>query len=251
MKSTPLVIGNWKMNPLSLSLAQKLASEIKKGLLKTVAQVVVAPPFVYLEAVGRLKGAGGAFTLGAQNVHHEKMGAHTGEISPPMLKNLGVTHVVVGHSERRKEGETDEMVHKKLQAVVNSGMTGVLCVGEVSRDPGAQYLSLIEAQIKKGVANIPVSKLGKIVVAYEPVWAIGTGVNATAADVHEMKLFIERVFSDIYGRDQAKKVRVLYGGSVSGKNARELFEEGQIQGFLVGGASLRAKEFIEIVKATE
>lgn len=246
----PLVIGNWKMNPQSATLSVKLASEVKKRLQKVDdVDVVIAPPSIYLEGVHKVRNGSRAFTLGAQNVHHEKLGSHTGEISTSMLQSLGVTHVIIGHSERRKEGETDEMVNLKLSASIRAGLVGVVCVGESKRDANGHYLSLIEAQLRKACANLSKSKLAQIVIAYEPIWAIGTGNNATAGDVHEMKLFIEKVLSDIYGRNLAQKVRIIYGGSVNGKNARELFTEGMVDGFLVGGASLHADEFTQIVKS--
>lgn len=248
----PLVIGNWKMNPQSLSLAVKLGKEFKKLFVRAGggSQVVIAPPYVYLGAVGQTLTGSKVVTLGAQNVHYEKLGAHTGEVSLPMLMGFGVTHVILGHSERRAGGETDESVNQKLSATIKAGLTGVVCVGEEKRDQGGHYLSHIEGQIRKAFANISKAKLGQVVIAYEPIWAIGTGANATSEDVHEMRLFIEKTISDIYGRNEAQRVRVLYGGSVNAKNAVELFKEGTIDGFLVGGASLHTDEFIQIVKAT-
>ncbi|MFZ2252541.1 MAG: triose-phosphate isomerase [Minisyncoccia bacterium] len=246
----PLVIGNWKMNPQSESIALKLSKELKSQLLKKCsADVVVAPPYVYLEAVHRVRNGSNLFMMGAQNVHYEKLGAHTGEISLPMLQNYSVTHVILGHSERRAEGETDEKINQKLLAVIKAGMTGVVCVGELKRDHSGHYLSHIEAQVRKALIKVSKSKLGHVVIAYEPIWAIGTGTAATTADVHEMKLFIEKIISDLYGRNLAQKVRIIYGGSVTGKNAAELYAEGMIDGFLVGGASLHVDDFMQIIKS--
>jgi triosephosphate isomerase len=248
----PLVIGNWKMNPQSSSLASRLAKELKKSLARVEGvTVVVAPPHVYLGDVDQVKNGSKAFALGAQNVHHEKLGAHTGEISLLMLKSFEVTHVILGHSERRREGETDEAVNQKLTATIKAGLTGVVCVGEGKRDGSGHYLSHVEMQVRKALANVSKAKLGQVVVAYEPIWAIGTGVNATGTDVHEMRLFIEKVISDIYGRNEAQRVQILYGGSVNGKNSKELFTLGTVDGFLVGGASLHADEFTQIVKSTQ
>ena len=248
----PLIVGNWKMNPQSKTLAVSLAKEMKKCFAKCDGvDVVIAPPFVYLEGVFSVRNSSRAFFMGAQNVHHEKLGPHTGEISLPMLKEYEVSHVILGHSERRAAGETDAMVNQKLIAVIKAGLTGIICVGEVKRDSHGHYLSHIEAQIRKGLATVSKSKLGQVVIAYEPVWAIGTGVNATAEDVHEMKLFIEKVVSDLYGRNLAQKVRIIYGGSVNAKNAEELYKEGTVDGFLVGGASLRADEFLHIIKSVQ
>jgi triosephosphate isomerase len=244
----PLVIGNWKMNPQTGTLANKLAKELKKSLRSNSGvDVVVAPPSIYIDALSKIKGTSRAFSLGAQNVHHEKLGSHTGEISLSMLKSYGVTHIILGHSERRKEGETDVSINLKLNATIAAGLTGIVCVGETKRDAGGNYLSLVETQVKAALKGVPKNKLGQLAIAYEPVWAIGTGENATPGDVHEMKLFVERIVSDLYGRNLAQKVRILYGGSVNGKNARELFTLGMVNGFLVGGASLDADEFAQIV----
>lgn len=246
----PLVIGNWKMNPQSESIALKLSKELKSRLAKNCGvDVVVAPPFVYLDAVSRIRNGSNHFMMGAQNAHHEKLGAHTGEISLPMLGGYEVTHVILGHSERRGDGETDEMVNQKLLAVIKAGMTGVVCVGELKRDHSGHYLSHIEAQVRKALMKVSKSKLGHVVIAYEPIWAIGTGTPATTEDVHEMKLFIERIISDLHGRNLAQKVRIIYGGSVTGKNASELYSEGMIDGFLVGGASLHMDDFMQIIKS--
>ncbi|MCF7815952.1 MAG: triose-phosphate isomerase [Candidatus Pacebacteria bacterium] len=250
--NTPLVVGNWKMNPLSVSLSIKLATRIQKNLKNIEGvTVVISPPFIYLESVHRVQNSKKIFSLGAQNVHHEKLGAHTGEVSIPMLVDLKVSHIILGHSERREEGETDEKINQKLSATIKAGLVGIVCVGEKKRDHAAHYLNHIEAQIRAACAGVSKTKLGQLVIAYEPIWAIGTGVVATPEDVHEMKLFIEKVLSDIYGRNAAQKVYILYGGSVSGKSAQELFTKGMVDGFLVGGASLRPEEFIQIAKSVQ
>lgn len=248
----PLVIGNWKMNPQSQSLAEKLAKEMKKLFAKSVGvDVVIAPPHVYLETIHRVQNGSSSFMMGAQNVHHEKLGAHTGETSLLMLQSYGVSHVILGHSERRAEGETDESVNLKLLAVIKAGLTGVVCVGESKRDHSGHYLTHIETQIRSAFMKVSKAKLSNVVVAYEPIWAIGTGMTATPEDVHEMKLFIEKVISDLYGRNLAQKVRIIYGGSVNGKNARELYVGGLVDGFLVGGASLHPEEFLQIIKSVQ
>lgn len=246
----PLVIGNWKMNPQTNSLATRLTTEIKKKISHIDdVEVVLAPPTVFLSAVAAVRNGKNNYKLGAQDAYWENLGAHTGETSLLMLASMGVTHVIIGHSERRAEGESDEAVNKKLRATIKNNMTGVVCVGERKRDHAAHYLNLIEKQIREACAGLSKSKLEQLVIAYEPIWAIGTGETATGEDAHEMRLFIEKVLSDLYGRNFAKKVRILYGGSVNDKNAHTLFVEGRIDGFLIGGASLRAQEFCEIVKA--
>ena len=249
-RMAPLVIGNWKMNPQSLSLSVKLATAIEKKLKKAIndVEVVLAPPFVYLCDITKVRGRKKTFSLGAQTVHHAKLGAFTGEISLPMLLDMGVTHVVVGHSERREKGATDEQINQKLLAITKAGIIGVVCVGEKERDAAGHYLNDIEQQIRKAFSHIPRTKLEQVVIAYEPIWAIGTGENATAHDIHEMKLFIEKTLTDIYGRNFAQRVRIIYGGSVNKRNAHELHHEGMMNGFLVGNASLNADEFVEIIK---
>lgn len=248
----PLVIGNWKMNPQTDAMAKRLGTDIKKSLARTDGvEVVVAPPTIFLSVVHAARGSASAFRMGAQNVHPENLGAFTGEVSIPMLQSFDVTHVIIGHSERRKVGETDGEVNKKMTSVIKAGLTAVVCIGETNRDHGAQYLGDIERQIRTACAGLSRAKLGHLVFAYEPVWAIGTGNSATPSDVHEMKLFIEKTLSDLYGRNYAQKVRILYGGSVNSKNAAEIMRDGMVDGFLVGGASLTAKDFSGIVFATK
>jgi triosephosphate isomerase len=240
------------MNPITTAGAKRLAQELKKNLSRTHdVEVVIAPPSVYIGTVAMVQSESNSFYLGAQNVHSEKLGSFTGEVSLPMLQGFGVTHVILGHSERRKDGETDDAIQKKLHVVVKAGLTAVLCVGEVKRDHGAHYFNVIESQIRSALSGLSKAKLGHVVIAYEPVWAIGTGTTATPSDVHEMKLFIEKTLADLYGRTYANKVRILYGGSVNAKNAEELMRDGTVSGFLVGGASLHADEFTGIVKAVK
>lgn len=245
----PLVVGNWKMNPQSLSLAVKLASELKKKL-HTISDVdvVVSPPAIYIDAVQRVWNKSKSYTLGAQNTHFAQLGAYTGEVSISMLKDLDVEYCILGHSERRALGETDALINQKLLAAIKADLVAVVCVGEQKRDHSGHYLTNIESQIHKALTKVSRAKLDHVVIAYEPIWAIGSGHTATPGDVHEMRLFIEKILTDMYGRNMAQKVRVLYGGSVDKKNARELFEEGTIDGFLVGGASLHPDEFVDIVK---
>ncbi len=250
LRSEALVIGNWKMNPQTDVMAKRLVTEIKKSIGRHEGvKVVIAPPTPFLPLVTAVRGGSSSFQIGAQNVHTELLGAFTGEVSLPMLKSFDVTYVIVGHSERRKAGETEDAIQKKITAVIKGGGTAVLCVGEAQRDHAAQYLSDIERQVRTACAGLSRAKLSSLVIAYEPVWAIGTGHTATPGDVHEMRLFIEKTMSDLYGRNYAQKVQILYGGSVNDKNAAEILRDGMVDGFLVGGASLQAKEFTGIVKA--
>lgn len=247
---TPLVVANWKMNPQSASLANRIATDVRKGVLRTTGvEVVIAPPAIFIAELA--KGNGKTVMLGAQNVHFENLGARTGETSLLMVKSYGIGHVIIGHSERRAMGETNEEVNKKVLATLKAGLIPIVCVGEEKRDHGALYYGFIEKQVRAALAGVSKAKLSQIVIAYEPIWAIGTGNTATPGDAHEMKLFIQKVLTDMYGRNYAMKVRILYGGSVHAKNAEELMVEGVVDGFLVGGASLKADEFTQIVKVVK
>lgn len=248
----PLVVGNWKMNPATLGKARKLFLDTRRALgrKKLTTQVAVAPPFPFLSELERLSPSQ-RVGLAAQDVFFESIGAHTGEVSLPMLKSVGVTSVIIGHSERRAAGESDEEIYKDVQAAFRTGITAIVCVGEKKRDAYGDYFSFVEGQLRSAFKGVPKTKLSQLVIAYEPVWAIGTGKNATAEDVHEMKLFIQKVIADKFGRSAIKKVRILYGGSVNEKNAQELFEVGQVDGFLVGGVSLKPKEFAGVINITE
>ena len=240
------------MNPATIQKAIELFDEIKRTIPKksTVVQIVVAPPSIYMAALHpRAKKT--IITVRAQNVFSEKEGAFTGEISISMLKSLEITHVILGHSERRARGETDEEINKKILAVLAQKCTAVLCVGEKKRDAQGDYFTFIESQLKKDLANVPKSALSRLVIAYEPIWAIGTGAHATAEDVQEMKLFLQKTLTGLFERSAIPKVRILYGGSVNKENAHELLEEGGADGFLIGGASLKALEFTEIIRISD
>ncbi len=219
----PLIVGNWKMNPANLKEAKELFDSVKKGVKNTKAEVVICPPFLYLD---QLKG----LTLGAQNVSFELRGAFTGQISATQLKDLGVEYVIVGHSESRKYlHETNEDVNKKLQAVLDAGMTPILCVGEREDEDRDEIL---KQQIPQGISDI--------VIAYEPVWAVGTGKNCQPEDVKAAIAIIKSLVQD---------ARVLYGGSVKADNAKQYLEI--TDGLLIGGASLIAEEFIKIIEMAE
>lgn len=250
-RQSPLIIGNWKMNPGTLAHALELGTDLKKMLPKNGnAQVYVAPPVPFATAVGtKIKKS--RILLGAQNVHGEEKGAHTGEVSVEMLKSIDVSLVIVGHSERRAQGETDAEVSAKAQQVLKRGLISVVCIGEKKRDKEGNYFNEVESQLRAIVKVLPTSVLSRFVIAYEPVWAIGTGKHATAEDVQEMKLFIQKIIADTLGRAAVAKVRILYGGSVTQDNAQALLEIGQADGFLVGGASLKSVEFSRIVKIAD
>lgn len=248
LKHTPLIVGNWKMNPQSIAVAKTLFYDVQKSVARVRGvDVGIAPPSIYLAEL-RPFAKGKRLRLAAQDMFWEQKGAYTGETSPAMLKSVGVKYVIVGHSERRASGETDEEVNKKVIAALKAGLDIIVCVGEKKRDTNGNYLEHVEKQVRAALAGVAKSKLAHVVIAYEPIWAIGTGKNATPHDAHEMKLFIQRVLTNMYGRPVLSKMRILYGGSVNEKNAESLLVEGMVDGFLIGGASLRAAEFATIIK---
>jgi triosephosphate isomerase (TIM) len=246
---TPLVIGNWKMNG-TLAESRALASAIRDGLKRPGrVEVAVCPPFTALAAVGELL-AGSPIALGAQDCHHEPSGAHTGEIALPMLLEVGCRFVLCGHSERRHElGETDEQISRKVAAAIRHGVTPVLCMGETAeeRRQGLTFTT-VEGQLRAGLAGLDPAVLARCVLAYEPVWAIGTGVNATPAQAAEVHGYLRGLLSEVGSKELAQGVRILYGGSVKADNADTLMAEQEIDGALVGGASLSAPGFIAIVR---
>jgi len=248
--SKPLVIGNWKMNPESKDEAKTLFREIQKHAEKIKTPAIIAVPAPYLGVLAEKASA--YVTLGAQNVHSKRSGTYTGEISAPMLKSLGVTHVIVGHSERRAMGEADEDIAEKVKIVLQHAMTPVFCVGEHERDANGSYLGVVESQLRGGLARTFKKHIPNVVITYEPVWAIsagdGKGKTASPADAHEMKLFIQKILSDTYGRKTATATKIIYGGSVNASNAESLLVEGMVDGFLPGGASLKPKEFRSILE---
>ena len=248
--ATPLVAGNWKMNPPSIPEAVALAGALR-GPLSAVEGVtrIVAPPFVSLAAVAEAL-AGSPIGTAAQNVHPEPKGAFTGEVAGSMLQGV-CSHVIVGHSERRHVfGETDGFVNAKVLAVLGLGMTPVLCVGETldERDAGGAA-AVVERQTAAGLAGVAASEAGRVVVAYEPVWAIGTGRAATPEIAQEMIGGIRSHLARLYDTATAAQVPLLYGGSVSAANAAELAARPDVDGALVGGASLDPDAFVAIAKA--
>jgi len=231
----PLIVANWKMNPASQKEAKDIFDAIKKGIENLSAEVVVCPPFVYLPL---LKG----MTLGAQNVFYEDKGAFTGKISALMLKDGGVEYVIMGHSEIRKLGETDEVINKKIKKALEAGLKIIFCIGETAeeRDAGKKN-EILERQIKQGLSGIV--NLENVNIAYEPVWAIGTGNNCSVEETKESVDFIRKFVPE--------NTRVLYGGSVKAENSVSYIKEAGASGLLVGGASLKPNEFIKIVKSAE
>ena len=247
---TPIVIANWKMNPTTLTEAKTIFTEIKTAVKKFApVQVVVAAPLLYVTELKKLQGAS-TVTLGAQTMHEAPLGAQTGEVSAPMLVAAGVSHVILGHSERRALGETDSMVAKKIAAALKAKLIPVVCIGERERDASGNFFATIEAQIKSALTGIPTTRFKDVVIAYEPIWAIGTGKTASVEDVCEMQLFIHKILTKLFDRTAANRVRIVYGGSVNAENAAALYTGAAIAGFLVGGASLKPADFTKIIQAT-
>jgi len=243
----PIIAGNWKMYNTP-SKTRALIEELKPQVAGSRPEVVVCPPFVCLPAAKEAL-AGTDIKLGAQDVYWESEGAYTGEVSPEMLKEVGVEYVIIGHSERRQYfHETDETVNKKTLFTLKNGLIPIVCVGETleQREKGIT-MELVEKQITAGLADLNGVDPDRLVIAYEPVWAIGTGRTASSKDADEVIRFIRQVLGKMFTREFADKVRILYGGSVKADNAAELMNMPDIDGGLVGGASLKAKEFSRIV----
>jgi triosephosphate isomerase (TIM) len=245
----PFVAGNWKMH-LTLAEARELARRVA-GTAPELggSTLVLVPPFTSLAAVGEAV-AGSAVGLGAQDLYWEDKGAFTGEVSGPMIKDAGAAYVLVGHSERRQFfGETDETINRKAQAALRSGLSPVVCVGEVLEDREAgRTMARIDRQLAGGLAGLSVEDMGRVVIAYEPVWAIGTGKTASPAQAEEVQAHIRERLKEAYGNETAACAIILYGGSVKPANSYPLFREENIDGFLVGGASLDADGFVGIVR---
>jgi len=243
----PIIAGNWKMYNTP-SKTRALIDELKPLVNGSRHEVVVCPPFVSLPAAKEAI-AGTDIKLGAQDVYYENEGAFTGEVSPEMLAEVGVEYVVIGHSERRQYfNETDATVNKKTAFAIKNGLIPIVCVGETlsQREQGIT-MQLVESQVTIGLADLDGIDPEKLVIAYEPVWAIGTGRTASSADADEVIRHIRQVLCKMFTQDFADKVRILYGGSVKADNASELMNMPDIDGALVGGASLKAKEFSRIV----
>ena len=249
----PLISGNWKMHLNhfeAIQTVQKLAFLVGKDDFESV-DVSLHPPFTDIRSVQTLiEGDGLRFLLGAQNCHFEEKGAFTGEIAAPFLAKLNVRYVICGHSERREIfGESDEWVRAKVDAVLQNGMTPILCVGETlaERESGATETKVL-GQVRAGLAKLAPEKVASLVVAYEPIWAIGTGRTATSQDAQEVCAAIRREIGVLFGADAASSVRIQYGGSVKAGNIAELMGMPDIDGALVGGASLDPDEFARIVQ---
>ena len=245
----PLIAGNWKMFK-SVDEAVNLVQTIKAGLYKgTDCQIVVCPPFTALHAVSKaLEGA--RIDLGAQNMHPENEGAYTGEISPLMLKDVGCRYVILGHSERRQYfKETNEFINEKVKTALKYSLVPIVCVGETLQEREAkQQFEVVKAQMEQTFKDLTKEEMVKLVIAYEPIWAIGTGKTASPEQAEQMQSYIRRLLKESYNQETAAKIQILYGGSVKPDNIAELIKKPNIDGALVGGASLKAESFIQIIQ---
>jgi triosephosphate isomerase (TIM) len=249
--SKKIIIGNWKMNPLTLKEAEKLFSEVAKNI-STVkkTEIVISSPFLYLE---KLKKISKKISLGAQDAFWEEVGAFTGEVSAEMLYNIGVRYVILGHSEKRALGESNNDVNKKIKSSLSAGLRPILCVGENMRDLNHGYFKLVKDQLEECLLGVSKNSISKIIIAYEPIWAISSTPgrqDATPADSREMAVFIRKILSDKFG-SEAIRMRIIYGGSANEKDAEDFLKNGGVDGLLAGRASLDAKKFAEIVKICE
>jgi triosephosphate isomerase len=246
----PLIAGNWKMHT-TRAQAVALASGVRDRIdAATRADVLLCPPFPYLQAVGECL-AGSAVALGAQNMHYETQGAYTGEVSPAMLVDLGCRYVILGHSERRHVfGESDETVNRKLLAALGAGLRPILCVGELleQREAGRTDNILAE-QLTGGLKSTTAEQAPEVTIAYEPVWAIGTGKTATPQEAQCAQAHLRKLLAELYNVELVQRLRILYGGSVKPENARAILEQPDVDGALVGGASLDVESFMGIVAA--
>ena len=245
-----LLAGNWKMHR-TVAESTALAAELRRLLsMQRDCEIVVAPVFTALQPVAK-KLEGCHIAVAGQNCHFEAQGAFTGEISAPMLKEAGASHVILGHSERRALfGDTDELIAKRLRAALTAGLLPIVCIGEtLQQREGNQTNAVLEAQLAGSLAGINAEEFDGIIIAYEPVWAIGTGKVASPAQAQETHAFVRSALAKTFGREHAERTRILYGGSVKADNAQELLACPDIDGALVGGASLDAQSFTQIVKA--
>ena len=248
MSRTPFIAANWKMHKTVLETVAFIKEFRKLADAVHDVEIVVAPPFTALRPAAEAAHAS-VIGIAGQTLHWERQGAFTGEVSAGMLKEAGAEYVIIGHSERRQLfGETDETVNRKLASAVAAQLTPIVCIGEtLEQRDASQTLDVLDRQIKQGLDGLTADQIGGLVIAYEPVWAIGTGRNATPAQAGEAHAHIRRRLAEWFGADAADRCRVIYGGSVKPDNIRELIAEPDVDGALVGGASLDVKSFAEIV----
>lgn len=257
MKRRNIVVANWKMNPTTIYESKEIFDSLRVSSQKLKnTDVIVCPPFTSLNYLSKLKRSKNIF-IGAQNVFHEDRGAFTGEISAPMVKDAGASFVLVGHSERRNGkngfGETNEQIKLKLQSCFNNKIEPIFCIGEKERSRDGEHLDLIRNQIKESLFGLMKKDVLGLIIAYEPIWAIGRSYRdaMSGTDIHETVLFIRKIVAELFGQDIANSIRILYGGSVEKENITQIVEHGNVDGFLVGHASLNSEDFSFILKSVD
>ena len=248
MNNKKIIVANWKMNPSSGEEALRLVKNISNERFKSDIELIIAPPFIYLESIK--KNLKHEIKLAAQNISWGERGAYTGEISALMLKNIGCDYVIIGHSERRyKIGETDEMINLKIKAAFRAGLNPILAIGE--KEQNDDIVKILNSQIINALDGVEVRDVSRIIFAYEPVWAIGTGISDIPDHALSAALLIRKIIGSIYTMDFALDLPVLYGGSVTSANAADFINQSGINGALVGGASLEIDDFFKIIKAAD
>jgi triosephosphate isomerase (TIM) len=249
--STKIIVANWKMNPETLAEAESIASTINKQSKKFGStRLVVCPPFLYLTGVAKIFAKNKKIYLGSQDVFIGTGGAHTGEISADMLKSVGVKYVIVGHSERRESLDTNQIVREKLFGARKDGFKVILCIGEKVRDEHGKQYEFVREELENALAKLPKASIKNLIVAYEPIWAIGKSEKEAMQPeaLQEMAVFIKRVMSDLLGIKNAENIPILYGGSVTKNNAKEIITKGAVDGLLIGRESLKTGHFVELIE---
>ena len=248
MKS--IVVANWKMNPATFKEAKALFETTKKAMEKCPAvSLIVAPPAIYLHALSAsYKGKRISFAM--QNAHAEAAGAYTGEISIAQARDAGAGYILVGHSERRAMGETNNDTREKVSASLSLNITPILCIGEKERTSSGEHFNIVTEQLLAGIKDVTPAKISKVIIAYEPVWAIGGETTMSPRDMHTMAIFIRKTIIGVYG-DVGHKVKILYGAAVGEKNAIAMMKDGDVRGFIVGHVSTNAERFVALLKVIQ
>jgi triosephosphate isomerase len=246
-----IVAGNWKMNmeyEQGISLFSEIVNMVKDEVIGN-QEIVVCSPFIHLAAISKLSAHTNNVSIGAQTINQHESGAYTGEISASQVKSTGAEYVILGHSERRAYfGETDELLAEKVDAALKHGLKPIFCIGETQSEREAgSYFDVIKNQLSKALFHLDAAAFGNVVLAYEPVWAIGTGLTASPEQAQEVHAFIRQTLADQYGQEVADNTSILYGGSANPSNAQSLFSQPDIDGGLIGGASLKSRDFLQII----
>lgn len=243
-----LMVANWKMNPPTFRDAKKLLEKTKKVTAKVKSvSLIVAPPALYLRELAK-GGRGARISFAAQNAHFDAKGAHTGEISMQQVKDAGAAYVLVGHSEIRAHGETNDDTRKEITTALSARLSPILCIGETERTATGVHFNIIQEQLRVGLKDVSQSALSRVIIAYEPVWAIGGEKAIIPRDMHEIAIFIRKTLVDMHG-NQGYKTKILYGGSVSEENARSMLRDGDVVGLLVGHVSVDIERFTKLIQS--